>query len=808
VALIGIVGMVVPFLYPGTADALPAWWDSSWPYRTLIRITENSGTALAGFQVKVELSASTFDYSKVKGASGADLRFVTSAGTVCDYWIQTWNASGTSTIWVEIPSLSAGGTLDLYMYYGKEGASAASSFDATFTKDYGETGLAALWHMDEGTGTTTADSSGNGNTATFKGSGEPAWAGSDGGQWDGRSDVAFATGNSLTFDGSNDRLTVADSSSLGITEDITIEAWVKPTWASYPDWGLIYSDWYNGTNMSVHFSLYYGRVSLYLSSSGANYDNLDGTTQLPLNQWSHVAATFDSGTFNVYLNGEADNTQKVSGTVTSIFDSSYTKAIGIKNQGGSYVLPFKGTIDEVRIYNRALSAEEIRCHYERRKYASTEPTVAMGAEETSSSWSDTFAGEGSVGSLTNVAVNSGSCTLSGGALSGSIVSREIDPNDFCQWSTFTASHNLPEGTGINYRILDASDSSTLCTISATQAAAGYDISSCAGPVGSVKAYAELTATVSGQTPRLDSWSLTWAQECPPVIEAISLWSTGTGAAETSTITPQAEYNLKVSVRDNNTLNDLSTVKVTLYFDSDGTYNPAEVPSSGDTQTAAILLWTNGGSPAWSIDPNAGTSWALVSGNCSAPTLSEFAGTFEFHFKAGKVATATAGASKWHIYVLADDGISTGDGYEENLEMNWYGEIADLTASFSFGTVPLGCSGSPSGAVSLTCISNGDYHLQVKSAAVWESASGSVTLCSSGTAPAEGEFALMADDDATREGAAQVLSAEYVTIADTGVQTGESGTVWAENHFWLWLGSSGVLPEAHSGTVYFRITSAT
>lgn len=806
-AAILVAGCLLWAILPPPAGAFPAWWDASWPYRTLIRLTENSGTGLTNYPVKIELSAGTFDYSKVEGASGEDLRLVTGAGTVCDYWIQTWNTSGTSIIWVEIPSLPASSTLDLYMYYGKEGASAASSDDDTFSKDYGESGLAALWHMDEGSGTTTGDSSGNGNTATFRASGEPAWVGSDGGQWDGRSDVTFANGDSLLFDGSNDRLSVSDSPSLGITEDITLEAWVKPTWSSYPDWGLIYSDWYNDTNRAVHFSLYYGRVSLWISSTGANYDNLDGTTQLPLNQWSHIAATFDSGTFNVYVNGQPDNSQKVSETVTSIFNSTYTKTIGIKNQGGSYVLPFKGYIDELRTYSRALSAEEIRCHYERRKYVSTEPTAALGAEETVGSWSDTFAGIGSVESATNVAVSSGSCTLSGGALSGSLTSDELAPNDFCQWSTFTATHNIPSGTGISYRILDASDSSTLCTVSATQAAAGYDISSCAGPTDSIRAYAELTATVSGQTPRLDSWTLTWTDLCPPAIESMALWSTGTGAAECSTITPQAEYNLKVSVRDNNTLSDLSTLKITLYFDADGTYNPAEVPSSGNTQTAAILLWTNGGSPAWSISSGTSTSWAIVIENCSAPSLGEPTGTFEFHFKAGKVAAATPGASEWHLYALADDGLYTDNAYLENIEMNWYGEITTITPSFGFGTVPLGCSGSPSGAVSVTCISNGDYRLQVKSAGSWTGPSGSVTLCASGTAPAAGEFALMADDDATLEGAAQVQSETYAILAEGGTSTGEAGVSWADNHFWLWLADTGILPEVFVGTVYLRIAEA-
>ncbi len=96
-----------------------------------IEITEGSGSALTGYQVPITLDTKTFDYNKAD-ASGADIRFTESdVVTPVDYWIETWNASGTSTIWVEV-DLGANATETFYMYYGNANASSESSGETTF----------------------------------------------------------------------------------------------------------------------------------------------------------------------------------------------------------------------------------------------------------------------------------------------------------------------------------------------------------------------------------------------------------------------------------------------------------------------------------------------------------------------------------------------------------------------------------------------------------------------------------------------------------------------------------------------------
>ncbi|MEW6217924.1 MAG: DUF2341 domain-containing protein [Thermodesulfobacteriota bacterium] len=102
-------------------------------------------TSIPDYQVKVELSHGTFDYSKVAGANGEDLRFFDGNGTPLSYWIETWNTGGTSTIWVKVPNA---GTDQIFLYYGNPAVAAASDGKAVFDlfDDFGDGTLdAGLW---------------------------------------------------------------------------------------------------------------------------------------------------------------------------------------------------------------------------------------------------------------------------------------------------------------------------------------------------------------------------------------------------------------------------------------------------------------------------------------------------------------------------------------------------------------------------------------------------------------------------------------------------------------------------------------
>ncbi|MFX0016634.1 MAG: DUF2341 domain-containing protein [Candidatus Hermodarchaeota archaeon] len=93
---------------------------------SLIRV--DPATPEADYQIKVNLNPNNFDYS-LANFDGRDLRFYDIYTNPLSYWIETWNPTGVSMIWVKIPSP---GTSSLYMYYGNPSASSESDGDDTF----------------------------------------------------------------------------------------------------------------------------------------------------------------------------------------------------------------------------------------------------------------------------------------------------------------------------------------------------------------------------------------------------------------------------------------------------------------------------------------------------------------------------------------------------------------------------------------------------------------------------------------------------------------------------------------------------
>ncbi len=160
-------------------------------------------------------------------------------------------------------------------------------------------------------------------------------------------------GRALAFDGINDWVTVNDDSSLDLTDGMTLEAWLYPTESMYSwitafmkerPYGLVYSLCANSDANSPSTAV---RID--------NYDrNLKGGPSLQPNQWTHLAATYDGTTQRLYVNGNEVASQSVSGSI-QVSD-------GVLRIGGTSVWTqfFKGRIDEVRIYNRALTAGEIK----------------------------------------------------------------------------------------------------------------------------------------------------------------------------------------------------------------------------------------------------------------------------------------------------------------------------------------------------------------------------------------------------------------------------------------------------------------
>lgn len=289
---------------------------------------------------------------------------------------------------------------------------------------------------------------------------------------------------------------------------------------------------------------------------------------------------------------------------------------------------------------------------------------------------------------------------------------------------------------------------------------------------------------------------------PPSVNAVGIYQPDRVTPVTA-MDPQAEYAVRVSVSDPDGLANLQWVRAVVLLDADGDDDPSDVPASGDAQTAAVLTWTNGPTPSWSISAGSPTTWSLVTANCAQPDLSGTSGTWWFHFRPGKVA---AESTDWDAWAAARDGgaaeASLYDG--SDYDMNWYGEVHVNTPSVNWGVVLLGSdyAANPRTGISVTYIANGAYQQQVRTSNPWGSAPRWIALNETGT-PGPGQFSMKANCADNLAGAVVVRSSAYTTIG-AGTRTPEGGAEVATNALWLRLGPSGIPDTTYAGTIYYRI----
>lgn len=233
-----------------------------------------------------------------------------------------------------------------------------SSF-AWFKKSSLDKGLVGHWDLAQASlksSTTIADKTPNSNTGTLVGS--PTFTTDQHGQ----------ANQAMSFNGSSQIISISSSSVISPTTAITVSMWVKPNtgYGSAGNPGIISkrSSW-GGIWVTQSNGYLWGRVY----QSGGGQVNLPASSLLPVNQWSHIVLTANpsNGKVSEYLNGALASTpQNYDGTLQSGTDS-----LLIAQQLSEY---FNGSIVDIRVYNRALSAAEIS-----QLYNSYRPKVSAGS---------------------------------------------------------------------------------------------------------------------------------------------------------------------------------------------------------------------------------------------------------------------------------------------------------------------------------------------------------------------------------------------------------------------------------------------
>lgn len=318
------------------------WYNLAWKYRR--KITFNNTTAnlgvtsqtLTNFPVLVKLDSTRIDYANTQNA-GQDIRFTDSNGTtLLSYEIEKWNETGTSYVWVKVPSIDINSNTDyIYAYYGNttatDGQAATSVWDSNYK---------AVWHLKE---------TGNGTSGEFKDSTSNVNNGRGGGGTGGKIPTVSPSGqigNAQSFDGSNDDIVMNDFG-LSMSIPITISFWAKS----------------NDTSISSAFDSapsVSSPLRIYDPEGGIQWHVYPRTSAtVTSGQWTYISITYSGPTRTItwYKNG-------VSQTGASNADSPNfywtTFVIGTVNRS---LTPFSGMIDEMRVSTAARSAAWIAASY-------------------------------------------------------------------------------------------------------------------------------------------------------------------------------------------------------------------------------------------------------------------------------------------------------------------------------------------------------------------------------------------------------------------------------------------------------------
>lgn len=152
------------------------------------------------------------------------------------------------------------------------------------------------------------------------------------------------------------RVSIPDSPDFQLPETMTLEAWIYPL--QYQGIVLIRGDDRGGYDAWQVDLMTDGHISFVFNA--ADNQGVGVSAPIQLNQWQHITAVFDRGTMNLYVNGILAAQKQTDLRPITALDKEADPALGIGNAGGKYYsMPFNGVIDEVRIYNRALTEAEI-----------------------------------------------------------------------------------------------------------------------------------------------------------------------------------------------------------------------------------------------------------------------------------------------------------------------------------------------------------------------------------------------------------------------------------------------------------------
>lgn len=285
-----------------------------------------------------------------------------------------------------------------------------------FAVDEAFNGLVSHWKLDEATGAIAGDALSTGNDGTVNG---PTW-------------TSGKRNGALLFD-STDQVPCGNSGSLDGLTAFTASAWVKVNAGSTSEGVIIQQRAPNGWNGQYQLKVSTtGKLALWVYGDSAEQFNLVGATSINDGQWHHVTGGRDNtGNGFVYVDGVLD--ASVTGTTVRNLSGSISIGIGADIRDNNR--HFRGSLDDVRVYNRLLSQAEVAAVRNRAPVFSADPLVVADATEDlayggnlANSATDADASE--ILTFSKISGPAWLSIASNGVLSGTPSNAEVGSNDF------------------------------------------------------------------------------------------------------------------------------------------------------------------------------------------------------------------------------------------------------------------------------------------------------------------------------------------------------------------------------------------
>jgi hypothetical protein len=366
------------FLLKNPKPIEAGWWNDAWPYRRAISIA-NNGSQQTDVYINIGLDAS--DLTRFR-PDCSNLRFTDVTGKLLNYF-PSCNLDP-SIIQVHF-DLFPVGEQTIYVYYGHlsapNGAAAAAfanhASSYTVAQPYGseEKGTAPLahWSFDEGFGTTAHNqmqrTSHQGLVSWFKfneaASGTTPVPTDEMGLITGTSFIGGSSyspvgkyGRSVTVDGSTGCVSIPTHDAINFTtnQDFTVSFWVMETRSSQ---GSVVEKWSGSGSYPFVF-----RYNANDSITFARYDltnnpGVVGTAPISNGGWNHVVGIKQGSQLKLYINGVQTDAPATDTTVNATHNTS-NLFLGCRGGTGQF---FTGAIDSLKMYNRALTEDEIQAEY-------------------------------------------------------------------------------------------------------------------------------------------------------------------------------------------------------------------------------------------------------------------------------------------------------------------------------------------------------------------------------------------------------------------------------------------------------------